>query len=197
MLGVSAAAASHTTVLMTGIAGLAAGALSMAVGEYVSVSSQRDSEQADIEIERRSLIANPREELAELAKIYEHRGLEPQLARKVAEQLQAHDAVSAHVRDELGIDHEALANPLQAAVASAVAFSLGSAVPILAAVSTTGRASAWTIVVLSLVALACSGALGASLGGGKRSLAASRVLVGGGLAMAITAIIGRIIGQSL
>ena len=197
MLGVSAAAASHSAVLTTGIAGLAAGALSMAVGEYVSVSSQRDSEQADIDIEKRSIAANPEEELAELADIYVARGLDSGLAIQVARQLHAHDPVVAHARDELGIDHEALPNPIQAALASALAFSLGSAIPILGALVTLGRQSVWAIVLLSLIALACSGALGAHIGGGKRKWAAIRVFLGGGIAMAITAIIGRIIGQHL
>jgi VIT1/CCC1 family predicted Fe2+/Mn2+ transporter len=197
MLGVSAAKASHSAILTAGIAGLVAGAMSMAVGEYVSVSSQRDSEKADIVIEKRSLINNPKGELAELAAIYEERGLEPELAREVAEQLHEHDAVAAHARDELGIDQEALANPLQAALASAVAFSVGALVPIVAALATTGRASAWMIVIASLLALAISGAVGAFIGGGHRLLAASRVFFGGGAAMAITAFIGHLVGGRL
>jgi VIT1/CCC1 family predicted Fe2+/Mn2+ transporter len=197
MLGVSAASASDSAILTAGVAGLAAGALSMAVGEYVSVSSQRDSERADIDIETRSISANPKEELAELAAIYEQRGLKPKLAQEVAEQLHAHDAVNAHVRDELGIDHDALANPIQAAAASAAAFSLGALVPILAALFTSGTASVWAITVSSLVALAISGAVGAFLGGGQRVWAAARVLLGGGIAMAITALIGHLIGSRL
>lgn len=197
MLGVAAAKASDSAVLTAGIAGLTAGALSMAVGEYVSVSSQRDSERADIAIETRSLAANPKEELAELAAIYAHRGLEPKLAREVAQKLHDHDAVNAHLRDELGIDHEALAKPIQAAFTSAAAFSIGSAVPLLAAVLTSGMASIWTIVVLSLLALAISGAVGAFLGGGHRLGAAARVFVGGGLAMAVTTLIGHLIGGGL
>ncbi|HZL08341.1 MAG TPA: VIT family protein [Candidatus Dormibacteraeota bacterium] len=197
MLGVSAAKANHSAILTAGIAGLVAGAMSMAVGEYVSVSSQRDSEKADIVIEQRSLINNPKGELAELAAIYEGRGLEPELARKVAEQLHEHDAVAAHARDELGIDQEALANPLQAALASAVAFSVGALVPIVAALVTTGQVSAWMIVIASLLALAISGAIGALIGGGHRLLAASRVFFGGGAAMAITALIGHLVGGRL
>lgn len=197
MLGVLAASASKTTILTAGIAGLTAGALSMAVGEYVSVSSQRDSERADIAIEKRSLANNPTQELAELASIYEGRGLDPKLAHKVAEQLHAHDAVAAHARDELGIDHEALANPIQAALASALSFSIGSLVPILAAIASSGRGSAWAIVLSSLVALAISGAVGALIGGGHKLLAASRVFLGGGAAMAITALIGHLIGSNL
>jgi VIT1/CCC1 family predicted Fe2+/Mn2+ transporter len=197
MLGVSTASASRSGVLTAGIAGLAAGALSMAVGEYVSVSSQRDSELADIAIETRSLAANPKEELVELAGIYERRGLQPSLARQVAQQLHNHDAVAAHARDELGIDHESLANPAQAALASALAFSVGALVPILATIFTTRSGQAWAIVATSLLALAVSGAVGAYIGGGHRLRAAARVLVGGGIAMAITALIGHLIGHHL
>jgi len=197
MLGVLAASASHSTILTSGIAGLAAGALSMAVGEYVSVSSQRDSEKADIAIEQRSLRDNPDEELAELAAIYEHRGLDKVLAKQVAEQLHEHDAVGAHLRDELGIDHEALANPVQAAAASTISFSLGAVVPILAALLSSGQASSWAIVITSLLALGVSGAVGAYIGGGHRVFAASRVFLGGGAAMAITAFIGHLVGHNL
>lgn len=197
MLGVLAARANHAAILTAGIAGLVAGAMSMAVGEYVSVSSQRDSEKADIIMESRSLTDNPNEELAELASIYEGRGLDPKLARKVAEQLHKHDAVAAHARDELGIDQEALANPVQAALASASAFSIGAIVPILAALASGHQASAWVIVIASLLALGVSGAVGAFIGGGHRLVAASRVFFGGGAAMAITALIGHLIGKTL
>jgi VIT1/CCC1 family predicted Fe2+/Mn2+ transporter len=194
MIGVAASHASNTTVLTAGFAGLTAGALSMAAGEYVSVSSQKDSQHADIEIERRSLAENPDEELAELAHIYEHRGLEPKLALTVAEQLHAHDAEAAHLRDELGINRDDLANPLQASVASALAFALGAAVPIVAAIASDNT---WAIVVLSLISLAVSGGIGAYLGGGHRLRAASRVLLGGGIAMAVTALIGHIVGANV
>lgn len=197
MLGVSAANASHSTILTAGVAGLTAGALSMAVGEYVSVSSQKDSEQADIAIERRSLAANPSEELAELAHIYEHRGLEPKLAKQVAEQLHKHDAEAAHLRDELGIDREALARPIQASFASAASFSLGAIVPIIGALVAAGSHSSLVIVILALLTLAISGAVGAFIGGGHRVRAAARVFVGGGAAMAITAFIGHLVGHSL
>jgi VIT1/CCC1 family predicted Fe2+/Mn2+ transporter len=197
MLGVSTASTSHSAVLTAGIAGLAAGALSMAVGEYVSVSSQRDSERADIAIERRSLVANPKAELAELTAIYVHRGLNIELAAQVAQQLHDHDAVAAHARDELGIDHEALANPIQAAVTSAAAFSMGALVPILATLLMTGNKNIWGIVIASLAALAISGAVGAYVGGGHRLRAAARVFVGGGIAMAVTALIGHIIGSNV
>jgi len=197
MLGVTAASGSPAAILTAGIAGLAAGALSMAVGEYISVSSQKDSEQADLAIEARSLKANPRGELEELAVIYEHRGLDRELARQVAVQLQDHNAVKSHARDELGIDHEALANPMQAALASSATFSVGSAVPIVAALLATSQAGSLAIVLSSLIALAIAGAIGAYFGGGNRLWAAGRVFIGGGLAMAITALIGHLIGSRL
>jgi VIT1/CCC1 family predicted Fe2+/Mn2+ transporter len=197
MLGVSSAHASSSIILTAGIAGLVAGALSMAMGEYVSVSSQRDSEKADIKMETRSLKDNPDEELAELAAIYEQRGLDSKLAKTVAEQLHAHDAISAHLRDEIGIDGNSLAKPIQAALASATAFSIGAAVPIIAALTVTGSATVWAVVIASLVALGISGAIGAFLGGGNRLWAAARVFIGGGVAMAITALIGHIIGRSI
>ena len=194
MLGVLAASQSDTAIMTAGIAGLVAGALSMAAGEYVSVASQRDSEKADIAIERKSLKENPDEELKELAWIYEKRGLNAKLAHQVAKQLHDHDAVVAHARDELGIDHEALARPTQAALASAAAFSVGAAVPIMAALFSTTSLGAWAITVSSLVGLAVSGAIGAHVGGGHRAKASARVFVGGGLAMAITYLIGHFIG---
>lgn len=197
MLGVSTAHASSSSILTAGIAGLTAGALSMAMGEYVSVSSQKDSEHADIAIERRSLEANPKEELDELAHIYVHRGLEPQLAEKVARQLHDHDATAAHLRDELGIDQEDLANPLQAGLASAISFSAGAVVPIIGALVGGKHNGIWAIVILSLIALAISGAIGAYIGGGHRVRAAARVFLGGGAAMAITAFIGHLVGHSL
>jgi VIT1/CCC1 family predicted Fe2+/Mn2+ transporter len=197
MLGVATAKASDNAILTAGIAGLVAGALSMAVGEYVSVSSQKDSEQADIEIERRALKNNPKGELEELAHIYVHRGLDPKLAQQVAEQLHEHDAVSAHARDELGIYEQTMANPLQAALASGVSFSAGAIVPIIAALIAPAGESSWAIVILALLALAISGGIGAYLGGGHRLRAASRVFLGGGAAMAITALIGHLVGKSL
>lgn len=197
MLGVLAASSSRTAILTAGIAGLAAGALSMAVGEYVSVSSQRDSERADLAMEKRSLKENPKEELAELAAIYESRGLDKELARQVAEQMHEHDALDAHARDELNLDQEALVSPLQAALASAVAFSVGAAVPILAAFFSKGHADGLVLVVASLTALAITGVIGAYIGGGRRVRAASRVFFGGGAAMAITAFIGHLVGLAV
>lgn len=197
MLGVLAAKASDSVILTTGISALAAGALSMAVGEYVSVSSQKDSEREDIAIERRSLEKNGDAELLELAAIYESRGLKPKLALEVAKQLHEHDAVAAHARDELGIDHENLANPLQAAIASAIAFSSGALIPILAAVIAPSSSSGWAIVVASLFMLGVSGAIGAVIGGGHKLRAAARVFIGGGAAMAITAFVGHLAGTQL
>ncbi len=196
MLGVLAASHNSTAILTAGIASLTAGALSMAAGEYVSVSSQKDAEIADIAIERKSLAENPQEELAELAQIYELRGLDANLAKKVAEQLHRHDAVVAHVRDELGIDHESLANPAQAATASALSFAAGAVVPIAAALIAPHRAGVWAITIASLIMLAISGAVGASIGGGHRLRAALRVFVGGGIAMAVTFLIGHLIGHT-
>lgn len=194
MLGVLAASQSDSAILTAGVAGLVAGALSMAAGEYVSVSSQRDSEKADLAIEQKSLDENPDEELAELAWIYEQRGLASPLAKQVAQQLHDHNAIAAHARDELGIDHEALARPLQASAASAAAFSIGAIIPIIAAIVSTTATGAWAITISSLVALAVSGGVGAYVGGGSRGKAALRVFIGGGLAMAITYFIGHLIG---
>lgn len=197
MLGILAANASNSTILTAGFAGLTAGALSMAMGEYVSVSSQRDSEHADMAIERRSLEANPKEELEELAHIYVHRGLGPKLAKQVAEQLHAHDAEAAHLRDELGIDRDNIVSPIQASLASALSFSLGAVVPILAALVFPHHLGAFGIVVFSLIALGLSGATGAYLGGGHRIKAALRVFFGGAAAMAITTLIGHLVGRTL
>lgn len=197
MLGVLAANSSSSTIITAGFAGLSAGALSMAVGEYVSVSSQRDSERADADIERRSLAANPKQELAELAHIYEHRGLDPVLANEVALQLHAHDAEAAHLRDELGIDKNSFAKPLQAAVASAGSFTVGAIVPILAALIFTHKNGVYGIVILSLLTLAISGVISAIIGGGHKLRAALRVFLGGGVAMLITALIGHVVGHSI
>lgn len=196
MVGVIAAQVDYKIILTTGIASLVAGAFSMAAGEYVSVSSQRDSETADIDIERRALQNNPEGELQELAEIYEERGLDKNLALQVARQLHDHDAITAHARDELGIHSRMRAHPFQAAGASALAFSIGAIIPIAAAVISPAH-SAVVIVGASLVALAVSGAIGAFIGGGNKIVAALRVLVGGGIAMAVTAFIGHLVGIGL
>ncbi|HSH55710.1 MAG TPA: VIT family protein [Candidatus Limnocylindrales bacterium] len=197
MLGFAATNTSKATILTAGFASLAAGAMSMAAGEYVSVSSQRDSEQADLDIEARELETFADEELEELKQIYISRGLEPALAGEVAKQLHAHDALAAHARDELGIDNEELANPLQASIASASCFAGGSLIPIAAALVLTGYAAVVGVVVVSLLALLVSGAIGARVGGGKKRIAAFRVLLGGGLAMLITYFVGRLVGTAL
>jgi VIT1/CCC1 family predicted Fe2+/Mn2+ transporter len=200
MLGLTAANADYKIILTTGIASLVAGAFSMAAGEYVSVASQKDAQRADIAIERRALKNNPEGELAELASIYESRGLDAELAKQVAIQLQNNDAVEAHARDELGITTHAKANPIQAMITSALAFALGSLVPILVAIFANmymnGNAAA-LIVVVSLIALAISGMVGTIIGGGNRLVGALRVFVGGGIAMAVTYFIGHLVGAHL
>ena len=197
MLGVSAAHANSSIILTAGIAGLVAGAMSMAAGEYISVSSQKDSEKADILQEKRSLKDNPDEELAELTEIYIQRGLDKILAKQVAVQLHDHDALEAHLRDEIGIDPEDLSNPVQALLASAIAFSLGAIIPILAALIFKGPHSSMAIVIATLLFLGISGAIGAFLGGGNKIWAAARVFLGGGIAMAVTSLIGHLIGRNV
>ncbi|HSX01386.1 MAG TPA: VIT family protein [Candidatus Saccharimonas sp.] len=197
MLGVAAAQASGAVILTAGIAGLVAGAASMAIGEYVSVSSQRDSEKADLELEAWELKNFAEDEEKELAQIYERKGLKPELAAQVARQLHEHDALAAHAQDELGIDHKSLSNPILASVSSAVSFAVGAAVPIAAALVAHGVMAAAAIVGASLLALALSGAAGAYIGGGGKRFAALRVLIGGGAAMAVTAWIGSLVGAAL
>ena len=197
MLGLTAANADSKIILLTGIASLVAGACSMAAGEYVSVASQKDAQRADIEIERRALKNNPEGELQELIEIYEARGLDPVLAKEVALQLNNKSALEAHTRDELGFDQRMEARPAQAAAASATAFALGSLVPILTAVIIGGNNSAAIIVIVSLITLAISGTVGALIGGGNKLFAALRVLIGGGAAMAITYLIGHLVGITL
>jgi VIT1/CCC1 family predicted Fe2+/Mn2+ transporter len=197
MIGVAAASASKDAILVAGVAGLVAGAMSMAVGEYVSVSSQRDAEQADIGLETHELLAEPQAELRELATIYEKRGLEPGLALKVAEQLSAHDRLGAHLRDELGIDQTSLARPLQAAWISAASFAAFAMVPIAALLIAPSALRIPMIATFSLLSLAGLGALGGHLGGAPIARAALRVTLGGTLAMIVTATVGRILGVSV
>jgi len=197
MIGVAASAASKKTILITGVAGLVAGAMSMAVGEYVSVSSQRDTEQADVEREKGELADQPQDELDELAMIYTKRGLEKELAIKVARQLSAHDRLGAHMRDELGIDQAALARPMQAAWISAASFASFAIVPIAALLAAPGVVRIPAIAAVSLASLAVLGAFGGHLGGAPLGRAALRVTLGGALAMAVTAAIGRFFGISM
>ena len=197
MIGVAAASATKSAVLVAGVAGLVAGAMSMAVGEYVSVSSQRDAEQADIGLETQELASEPEAELQELALIYVKRGLEKDLALKVAEQLSAHDRLGAHMRDELGIDQTSLARPLQAAWISAASFASFAIVPIVALLVSPAAWRIPVIAVFSLVSLASLGAFGGHLGGAPLGRAALRVTIGGALAMTVTALIGKILGVSV
>lgn len=197
MIGVAAASASKSAILVAGVAGLVAGAMSMAVGEYVSVSSQRDAEQADIGLETQELATDPQAELDELAQIYVKRGLDKDLAMKVAQQLSSHDRLGAHMRDELGIDQASLARPLQAAWISAASFATFAAVPIVALLVAPVALRIPMIAILSLVSLAVLGAFGGRLGGAPIGRAALRVTFGGGLAMVVTALIGRILGVSV
>jgi VIT1/CCC1 family predicted Fe2+/Mn2+ transporter len=197
MIGVAASAASKTNILIAGVAGLVAGAMSMAVGEYVSVSSQRDAERADVEREERELAGQPLAELNELAMIYEKRGVEKELAMKVAEQLSARDRLGAHMRDELGLERSSLARPMQAAWISAASFASFALVPIAALLAAPAVLRTLTIAAVSLVSLAALGAFGVHLGGAPLGRAALRVTLGGGLAMSVTAVIGRIVGAAL
>jgi vacuolar iron transporter family protein len=196
MIGIAASSAAQGAILVAGVAGLVAGAMSMAVGEYVSVSSQRDAEHADVERETRELAAQPQAELAELTAIYVKRGLDAELAAQVADQLSAHDRLAAHLRDELGIDVSALARPLQAAWISALSFALFASVPILALLAAPAVARIPVIAAVSLASLAVLGAVGGHLGGAPLARAALRVTAGGALAMAVTAAIGRLFGIS-
>jgi VIT1/CCC1 family predicted Fe2+/Mn2+ transporter len=194
VLGVAASGASGAAIVTAGIAGLVAGALSMAAGEYVSVSSQRDAERADLRLEELELRRDPPGELRELAAVYEQRGLPPALASEVALALSRRGALQAHARDELGLDEARLARPFQAAWTSALSFSAGAALPLLAVGLTPAGARVAATVVVTFVALALLGDLGARLGGAPRRPATIRVLVWGAVAMAITASIGTLVG---
>jgi VIT1/CCC1 family predicted Fe2+/Mn2+ transporter len=196
-VAVSSASTSTTTIAVAGLAGLAAGAMSMAVGEYVSVSSQRDTENADIRKEAAELKKTPDLELNELTHIYVQRGLEPVLARSVAEQLTAADPLGAHLRDELGITHATKARPWQAALVSVVSFALGAAIPLLALAVAGGSNRIAAIAGSALLVLAITGGIGGRLGGAPVPRAALRVLVGGGAAMATTALVGNLIGTAV
>ncbi len=196
MLGVATANSSVHQVLLAGIAGMAAGAMSMAAGEYVSVSSQRDSERADLSRERKELRDDPEGELTELAAIYVSRGVEPKLARQVALQLMRRDALGAHARDELGITEQGRARPVQAAASSAAAFSGGAVLPILATLVAPAAGRVIALVAIALIALVVLGSLGALAGGADWRRGALRVLLGGGAAMAVTALIGHLIGRA-
>ena len=194
IVGVAAAAAARNDVLIAGVAGLVAGAMSMAAGEYVSVSSQSDTEKADLSRERTELRANPEFELDELAEIYAKRGVEPTLARQVAAQLMAKDALTAHAHDELGISEITAARPVQAALTSAATFSAGAAMPLLMVVLSPVTMLVPIVSAASLAFLALLGAIGAKAGGASVLRATARVSFWGALAMALTAGIGRLFG---
>jgi VIT1/CCC1 family predicted Fe2+/Mn2+ transporter len=197
VVGVAAAEATRQDVLIAGVAGLVAGAFSMAAGEYVSVSSQADTEQADLRRERHELATQPQAEEDELAGIYVGRGLEPELARTVARQLTASGALAAHARDELGLTDELAARPLQAALASAATFAVGAALPILAILVAPVSALAVTVAGASLVCLIVLGATAAYVGGAPILIGAGRVTVWGVLAMLATAAVGRLFGTAV
>ncbi len=192
VVGVAASGASASTLLATGVAGTVAGAMSMAAGEYVSVMSQADAERADLAVERRELHEDPHSELEELAGIYRRRGLSPALAQQVAEQLTAHDALAAHARDELGITEELRARPLQAALASACAFTVGAALPVLSALLAPAALVAQVTTGATLIGLSITGALAAQAGGASPLRGAVRVVFWGALAMGAAAAIGRL-----
>lgn len=194
IIGVAAASAPHASILTAGVAGLIAGAMSMAAGEFVSVSSQYDSEQADLKREAEELKADPKAEHAELAGIYMERGLDKALSDQVATQLMAKDALEAHARDELGMSDHTAAKPLQAAFASAIAFAMGAAPPLVVAIVTPQRLVVPVIGATSLIVLAILGGAGARAGGAPMPAAIIRVTFWGALAMLVTAGVGRLFG---
>jgi VIT1/CCC1 family predicted Fe2+/Mn2+ transporter len=197
VIGVAAATSARTPVFTAGIAGLVGGAMSMAAGEYISVSSQRDAEEADARIEAEALADDRPAELRELAKIYESRGVEPGLARLVADQLMAHDELGAHMRDELGITDVAIARPLQAASTSAAAFTVGALLPFAAVTLAPISVRIAVTAVVALLALAGLGAVSAYAGGARWSRAALRVVAWSTLAMAMTWAVGRLVGANI
>jgi VIT1/CCC1 family predicted Fe2+/Mn2+ transporter len=197
VLGVAAAQATHSNVLVAGIAGLVAGAMSMAAGEYVSVHSQADTEQADLALERTELRLDDPGERKELTAIYVGRGLDPALAKQVADQLMAHDAIGAHARDELGISETLSARPIQAALASAGSFAVGAAMPLLTATIVSEAALIPVVSGTSLAFLALLGGLAARAGGARVTVGAMRVTLWGALAMGVTAGVGALFGTAL
>jgi VIT1/CCC1 family predicted Fe2+/Mn2+ transporter len=194
IIGIAAANSTQENILLAGVAGLVAGAMSMAAGEYVSVSSQSDTENADLALEKTSLENNYEFEKVELAKIYEGRGLEHDLAKQVAEQLMDHDALGAHARDEIGISESVSAQPVQAAFSSAGTFTIGAALPLIVAWAIPGPQLIPLVAVSSLVFLALLGGLAARTGGAPITVGAIRVTFWGALAMGLTAAVGRVFG---
>lgn len=197
IVGVAAASPSRNEVLIAGVAGLVAGAMSMAAGEYVSVSSQADTENADLAREKQELAEQPEAELAELTQIYVDRGVEPDLARKVAQQMMAKDAFSTHARDELGLSPHVTAQPVQAALTSAATFAAGAAFPSLIAMVSPTRGLTWIVSIACLIGLAALGTVGARLGGASILKPTLRVTFWGAVAMAATAIIGALVGRAV
>lgn len=195
--GVAAAGASQSSILVTGTAGLVAGAMSMAAGEYVSVSSQGDAEKADIELEKRHLAADPEFELEELTLIYQERGLDRALAEQVAVQLTDHNALDTHLRDELGMTDDTAARPVQAAAASAASFTVGAALPLATVFLDQGDSLPWTVSAASLVFLAILGAMGARAGKAPMLRPVIRVTFWGAFAMAATIAIGSLLGTAV
>jgi vacuolar iron transporter family protein len=197
IVGVAAASPSRNEVLIAGTAGLVGGAMSMAAGEYVSVSSQADTEAADLRRERRELAEQPEAELNELTKIYIDRGVEPDLARKVAQQMMAKDAFATHARDELGLAPHVIARPVQAALTSAVTFAVGATFPLLIALVSPTRGLSWTVSIACLIGLAALGAVGARAGGSGILRPTFRVTFWGTLAMAATSTVGAMVGHGV
>jgi VIT1/CCC1 family predicted Fe2+/Mn2+ transporter len=193
MISLGAGNAAPSTVITAGLAALVAGSLSMAAGEYVSVSSQRDAERADLVKEQAELAEYPEAELRELTEIYVKRGLDRNLAHTVAVQLSEHDALGTHLRDELNLSIDNLARPVQAAAVSATSFAIGSAIPLTVGILTTGSRTL-AVAIAALIALGILGTVGARIGGGLRGRAAIRVILGGGMAMAVSAVIGHLVG---
>ncbi len=197
VVGVAAAGTGRTAVLVAGVAGLVAGSMSMAAGEYVSVSSQADTETADLERERGELALDPAAEKAELAEIYVERGLTAELAGQVVDQLMATDALSAHARDELGLSDATAARPLQAALASAVSFALGAILPVVVSVLAPEALITRIVTASALVLLAVLGAIAANVGGASMTRGALRVAFWGALALVVSALVGRLFGTAV
>jgi VIT1/CCC1 family predicted Fe2+/Mn2+ transporter len=197
VVGIAASGANHQTLLLSALAAIVAGAMSMAAGEYVSVQSQADTEAADLARERQELALDPGGELAELTEIYRQRGLEPALARQVAEQLTIHDALGAHARDELGLSEILRARPIQAALASAASFAAGALLPLLTILLSPPAHISQITTAVALLALMALGGLAAWAGGAPIRTASLRMLFWGGLAMGLTALVGRIFGAAV
>ncbi|MFD9680014.1 VIT family protein [Rhodococcus sp. NPDC059969] len=197
VVGVAAATTERSAIFTAGFAGLVAGAVSMALGEYVSVSAQRDTERALLQKEKKELLETPEAELQELTEIYENKGLSPETARRVAEELTEHDAFAAHVEVELGIDPEDLTNPWHAAISSAISFTIGAAIPLVAILVPPTGIRVPIAFFAVLIALALTGTISATLGGARKTRAVLRVAIGGALAMAVTYGVGQLVGTGL